>query len=214
MDVDNLKHRWQSLCKSIKINNSESLFEDIINRYNEPHRHYHTLSHITACLGQLDSIRYHLESPMIVELALWFHDIIYNPKRTDNEKQSAVYAADKLSNSNLEVDKINRICRLIDITKHPSTPETIDEKYIVDIDLGILGAPTDVYLQYTPQIRKEYAHVPNFLYKLGRRKLLKQFLKTDTIYHTEHYRNKLETTARTNIQEEILHLKQPMLRNI
>lgn len=206
MDIPGLNHRWLTLCKSAKINNAESLFEDIINRYNEPHRHYHTLSHITACLGQLDSIRYHLESPMIVELALWFHDIIYNPKRTDNEKQSAVYAADKLSNSILEVDNINRICRLIEITKHPSTPETVDEKYIVDIDLGILGAPTDVYLQYTAQIRKEYAHVPNFLYKLARKKFLKKLLKEDSIYNVDYFLDQLELNARSNIIQELIQL--------
>lgn len=112
---------------------------------------------------------------IFVEVALWFHDIIYDPKKNDNEKMSSEYAKAFLESINLAPDVISKIEHLIALTKHPSCPETCDEKYIIDIDLAILGLNKEHYDSYESSIRKEYGFVPTILYKRGRKKIKRRF---------------------------------------
>jgi len=95
----------------------------------------------------------------IVETAIWFHDIIYDPLRNDNEAMSVVYAKCFLKSIKIHDYEIAKTERLILLTKHPSDPLTEDEKYLIDIDLSILGAETALYDQYEKWIREEYAYV-------------------------------------------------------
>ncbi|MCK5812736.1 MAG: hypothetical protein KAH03_00690 [Cocleimonas sp.] len=203
MKQNNLKERWFALFNHSKMSSVELLFNSLVKNYNESHRYYHTLSHIHLCLEEYDEIKEDLNDSFSVEIALWFHDITYLPKENDNEEKSSIYAKNSLSKVDAERKLIKKVCNLIQSTKHPSCPKTLDEKYIVDIDLSIMGAPSEIYTRYSNQIRKEYSHVPDFLYSCGRKKFLNTLLTLKYIYHTEHFKNKYELTARENIRNEI-----------
>ena len=89
------------------------------------------------------------------------------------------------------------------LTKHPSQPVSSDEKYLIDIDLAILGSSREEYKLYTEQIRKEYSFVPMEAYKTGRKNLLSSFLQEDFIYSTEYFQVKLEEQAKVNLRKEL-----------
>lgn len=181
-------------------------FQKLVDRYSEKHRHYHNLSHVTACLKHLDEIAGRIVDLKTVEIALWFHDIIYDPKKNDNEKKSAEFAKAFLRSVNLASDVVLKIEHLVKLTKHPSKPETNDEKYLIDIDLLILAANVEDYDCYESSIRKEYRFVPSLLYKKGRKKILKSFAKSDRIYQTAYFYEKYENQAKRNIERAIINL--------
>ncbi|MBV1881344.1 MAG: hypothetical protein KUG82_06905 [Pseudomonadales bacterium] len=89
---------------------------------------------------------------------------------------------------------------------HPSQPVTADEKYLLDIDLSILGATPALYAEYETWIRKEYRYVPGFFYKKGRRKVLESFLAQPSIYLSADFKERNESAARTNLEKAILAL--------
>lgn len=201
-----MKLRWLSLFDSSDDRELVSALNVIVQRYGEKHRHYHTLEHVMSCLVQFDSVCDKLDDPRSVALGLWFHDVIYNPREKNNEALSAEFAGVLLSNLGERREVVEKVSNLITVTKHPSMPATEDEKYLVDIDLSILGSPVTAYQHYAEQIRQEYSHVPGDEYKKGRGAVLEAFLNQKSIYHTAFFRNKYELAARENMQAELRQL--------
>jgi predicted metal-dependent HD superfamily phosphohydrolase len=208
MEIRRLENRWMDLFSfaSETGNTIQKGFQKLVEKYSEKHRHYHNLIHVDACLKHLDEIADCIVDIKPVEVALWFHDIIYDPKKNDNEKMSAEYAKAFLGSVNLASDVILKIEHLVALTKHPSFPETNDEKYLIDIDLAILAANKEHYDRYESSVRKEYGFVPSFLYKRGRKKILMSFIKSDRIYWTEHFYKKYENQARRNLKRAMENL--------
>jgi predicted metal-dependent HD superfamily phosphohydrolase len=202
--MNDFKFRWRSLFP--KHSDREQLveaYELVMRHYAEPHRAYHTFEHISACLGHFDTIKDQLKNPLAIELAIWLHDVIYDPKAKDNEMKSAQLARELLCDTLLETDVIDQVCSLILLTEHPSTPKTLDEQYLLDIDLSILGSREDVYWKYEANVRQEYKSIPMFFYRRGRKKLLKSFLNEDHIYWTPQFHSLLEAQARINLVKAI-----------
>ncbi len=197
---------WLELFPAIPSDILQSEFSSLFKKYSETHRHYHTLEHIRACLKALDTHKHQINDSYSLALALWFHDVIYNPKKNNNEELSAVYACTVLIKLGVSKDVVKKVNDLILLTIHPSRPSSNDEKILIDIDLGILGAEQALYQSYSEWIRLEYAHVPLFLYKRGRKKLLRAFLDLDYLYHSDYYREHFENQARSNIQNELAKL--------
>jgi predicted metal-dependent HD superfamily phosphohydrolase len=210
MSISNLKDRWLSLSVISDKPLLDEMFNAIAERYAEPHRYYHNMEHIKSCLDLLDLIKGGLNNPEFVEMALWFHDVIYNPRKNDNEEQSALFAKELLSRIGAGSAIVNRVSNLILATKHPYCATIDEEQYIVDIDLAVLGASPIEYELYSEQIQKEYCHVPGLLFKRGRLKVLQAFLNQDAIYNTEYFYSKLENKARDNLEREIEFLKQEL----
>lgn len=212
-DVNNVLEsysaRWRSLFSAEHSGVVLSIFDDLVTRYSEEQRAYHTLTHIFECLSSLDRVRHLLNKPAEVELALWFHDVIYDSTRKDNEEQSAIYAANALQSIHIDVNSISRVVDLVRLTKHTSealVPLTNDEKFLLDIDLAILGAPPSIYDTYEKNIRIEYAHVPAIIFRYGRKKLLNKFLNKPRLYQTDYFYNALDTQARLNIRRALFSL--------
>lgn len=207
MILEKLKERWLFLLSG-RADQAliKGSFEDISRRYSEPHRHYHTLEHIASCLEYFDTVRGEINRAFQVELAVWFHDVIYDPEGKDNEYLSAEYLSSIYRNLGINKETCKEIESYIMLTKHPSFPKTLDEKYLVDIDLSILGSDRGTYNKYASSIRKEYSHVPSILYNLVRTEILKRFLKGKTIYQTEYFIRNLERKARENLQWEIRNI--------
>ena len=180
----------------------QGIYDDLAKRYGEPHRHYHDLRHVSRCLEELNEARGHADHPLEVELAVWFHDAVYDPRRSDNEEASARYAQKTLSRL-IHEEPLERVTSLILATKHSEPPGNNDEKLIADIDLAILGRPTKEYQEYEDGIRQEYGWVPEDRFKAGRAEVLARFLARERIYHTDHFREKYEENARANLSHSI-----------
>ena len=189
----------------------DRLWQDIVTRYGEPQRAYHTLNHIEQLLVQLENINHILSEPHITALALYYHDVIYDPTRSDNELRSAEFATDTLS-PYLSPEQYQQIHALIMMTANHQIDTLVasdkynDAAYLLDMDLSILGAPWTAYEQYAKAIRQEYKHVAADNYRDGRTAVLQGLLAHPKLYLTDHYYNQLETQARDNIKRELTSL--------
>lgn len=180
----------------------------LLQHYQQSHRHYHNISHIHACLTWFDQVKAQLKNPLAVELAIWFHDVIYDVRKSDNELQSGYYAVTALTNLGVSASLSQRVYELILLTQHPNKPDPRsvdmqDQALLLDIDLSVLGQAHNVYQVYETAIRAEYQHVPSWLYKFARQRLLKSFLKQPVIYHSSYFQEKFESQARLNIQSAL-----------
>ena len=169
--------------------------------YTEPHRHYHDLHHIGAMLAHLDDF---LPDDSTTELAIWFHDVIYDPRSPGNEAASARCFEDCLGQF-LDADLQADVTRLILATDY-SQPRTgkADEDFIRDLDLSILAADPADYQDYCAAIRREYSHVPENEFASGRQAVMRKFL-AGRIFFTEGFVG-LEAAARRNLEAELVRL--------
>lgn len=207
VDEDEFDESWLFLTDTLFGGPADELQQSMMSRYQEPARYYHNLQHLKECLQHFATYSHLATNADEVELALWFHDAIYDPHAKDNEEQSALLAVSELTKLNLSPDKINRIRDLILITKHTAQPQTADEALIIDIDLAILGASEERYNEYEVQIRQEYAFVEEPVFKSARKAILESFLNRETIYTTEEIRSRLEDQARVNLERAIKALE-------
>ena len=199
-----LHHSWQRAWAGIGARtDGQGTYEQLLARYSEPHRHYHTLQHLGECLAMFDSVRGLPEHPDEVELALWFHDAIYDTHRPDNEERSADWARAALREAGVANDAADRVHALIMATRHTANPVLPDEQLLVDIDLSILAAEQARFDEYEGQIRQEYAFVPRWLFRRKRRAILQGFLDRPSIYSTAHFKQALEQLARENLKQAI-----------
>lgn len=195
---------WHTLALSAE--NATAIQAKLLACYSEPHRHYHTLQHLTECLASLETVSNLAIHPAEVAIALWFHDAIYDVKRQDNELQSALWAKQTVIAYGAALDVAERIYALVMATRHRTRPQTVDEQLLVDIDLSIFGADTERFEEYECQIRQEYLWVPVEEFRTKRLAVLQEFLLRPEIYATPFFHEMLESRARENLQRSINHL--------
>ncbi len=175
-----------------------AIYDQLISAYAESSRAYHTLQHLEECLELLLLCPLNAEQRRLLELALCFHDAVYDAQAKDNEEQSAAWAEKPLSRLGLTVEAIAIICRLILVTKTHQAENEL-EAWMVDIDLAILGATPERYRQYELQIRQEYAWASDEVYATGRRALLQSFAGRDRLYQTAFFLKRFEERAGLNL---------------
>jgi len=205
-DQDFLHAQWVGLASRYASDPSaiESLFKSIVEHYSAKNRAYHNLSHIQSLLSLSESLPDKIQNRDALYFAVWFHDVIYDTKRSDNEEKSAEFAVEALAILGVPERTIAITREMILATKHHRSDDlSWDMKAFLDLDTSILGAPEEIYKEYSRAIRKEYSWVPGFLYRKGRMKVLNDFLDRESIYQTEEIGAKYETQARHNIAEEI-----------
>jgi predicted metal-dependent HD superfamily phosphohydrolase len=198
--------RWFELMVKLGIKKGADVYAALVSAYSEKHRYYHTGAHIDACLSHLDQVNQFAHHSVEVELALWFHDAIYKPRSSTNERDSANWCRDFLIANQVDQQVVERIGKLIMATCHNSPPSTKDELLVVDIDLTILGAREDIYKQFETDVRHEYRWVPGFIFRSKRKEILQSFLIRKRIYQHDYFYEKLEIQARNNLQEAIAQL--------
>lgn len=196
--------RWQAMWRRLGASAvDDSLFTRLVECYSEPHRSYHTMQHLKECFAHLENVRSSAERADEIELALWFHDTIYDTRRKDNEERSAERARDSVLAAGLSDDEARRVFELVMATQHSAVPVGRDAAVLVDIDLGILGSDAARFDEYETQVREEYSWVPGPLYRAGRRKILQEFVNRENIYSTEYFRVEYEARARSNIARSL-----------
>jgi predicted metal-dependent HD superfamily phosphohydrolase len=204
--VDELEHKWYHCWQDLPTDQTEldRVLKLIINAYTQPDRHYHNLTHIHQVLMTLDRFSGSIDNPIVVSLAGWFHDFIYDSQASDNELQSAKAAGELLTNLGLPCEQIDRVQELIMATQgHQIIADDLDRCIFLDADLAILGTEPDRYQAYSRSIRLEYSWISDLAYQAGRTRVLESFLQRDRLYYTEILFGELESIARQNLQAEI-----------
>jgi len=171
--------------------------------YTAPGRHYHNLQHIEDCLGALASVdNLSVVEREILEQAIWWHDLVYDPTRSDNEELSA-----RLAEQHIRPDLGQEVGRLIRLTKtHKVEPEDRLGAILISIDLSILGAQPARYDAYAAAIRKEFAHVSERDYRDGRARVLGQFAARPVIFPDAGFAAIYDRQARANLARELVSL--------
>jgi len=208
-NLERLRGRWLALWRGLGTGEGpvNEIYADLAARYDENGRYYHNFNHIARVLRAADQLSQHARDFTAVQLALWFHDVVYDPRAADNEEKSAAYAAAALQRLQLRPDTIDEVLRLILMTKtHAAAAGDVDGYVVLDADLAALGAEWPQYLQDGGNIRQEYAYVPEPAYRQGRRRVLAGFLQRERIFQTELLFATLEARARQNIAREMASL--------
>ena len=180
-----------------------ALLSDVLRRYREPQRKYHTLQHLDACFTHFAALSDLATHPEEVELALWFHDAVYEIRGKDNERLSADIARSALLGAGASEAAASRVHALVMASRHAALPQTPDEAIFVDVDLAILGAPAHEFDAYETQVRAEHISVPEPQLRSGRRIILQQFLARERIYQTARFHERFEARARANLARSI-----------
>jgi predicted metal-dependent HD superfamily phosphohydrolase len=199
VDTAALRASWSEAWRALGASADDALLAELLARYGEAQRAYHTLQHLGECLVHLARERDGAERPAEVALALWFHDAIYDVQRHDNEARSADWARQAALRAGLAPEVAERLHALVMATRHDVQPVGADARLLVDIDLAILGATPARFAEYERQIRIEYAHVPPAVFEPRRRQILGGFLARDPLYLTAPMRTRLEAAARANL---------------
>lgn len=185
---------------------------ELVERYGEPHRHYHTTTHVEAVLRDAAQLARELDlterERAVLALAACAHDVVYNTQPGMDEEASARWAHDHLLRAGLPGDAVERVAQLVLLTlDHKVNEDDVVGAALLDADLAILGTPRDVYDRYTAAVRGEFAAVPDDLWRLGRAHVLRSLQARPQLYLTAPARERWETAAQANLARELLTLE-------
>jgi len=209
--VDGLKARWRAHLQMLGNFSADLVgrtFDDLCASYSEPHRRYHTLAHLTSLFACLEHHAEEIGDPPRIAFATWYHDIVYDPRRGDNEAKSAERALKELADLGADGALRSHVMQLILATKdHTKGGRDYDDDIFLDADFAILGAPEAEYRQYVRDVRAEYAHVDDARWKAGRGAFLSKLAAGPRIFRTGVFEGEYAAQARTNIAWELKELE-------
>ena len=198
------REQWSRLWSAARLSgDSGAWYERLIASYSESHRRYHTLQHLSECLREFDSAKTEAYDAIALQLGIWFHDSVYNPRASDNEERSAELARECLKAGGAKSKLVTAVGGLVLDTKTHVISAHPDSALLIDIDLSILGQSKERFEEYERQIREEYAWVPGIIFKPKRGAILRRFLERPRIYNTEKFFTKYEQAARANIARSL-----------
>jgi len=177
---------------------------DLLDRWAEPQRRYHTLDHLVAVLNRVTELTAYCDDPDSVTLAAWFHDAVYRPDRSENEERSAHLAERALREAGLPDDRVAEVTRLVRLTiLHDPAPGDRNGEVLCDADLAVLAGDPAEYAAYAAAVREEYAFVPDELFRTGRADILLRLLDQPHLFRTPYGRTEWEPVARRNLATEL-----------
>ncbi|WKB54197.1 HD domain-containing protein [Eleftheria terrae] len=204
---------WQALCERLGLAGRASVGvgETLLAAWQRWPRRYHDASHLLACIRHWREAAAQCQDADAVALALWFHDAVYWPWSKHNERRSADWARRFIHHSGLPGPRAqelaDRVEALVMATQHHNGALQGDARWVVDIDLAILGQPSEVYDQFEAGVRSEYRWVPAAAYAGGRSRVLRSFLDRPHIYATATFQQRYEQAARANIERALARLQ-------
>ncbi len=195
--------RWAALCTRLGCPEVSAQFNAIAAAYAQPVRAYHTAQHIDECLNLLDGVAAQLQSPDDIELAIWLHDVVYDPQAKDNEARSAQWAAQWFAA--LAPVRLEQLTQRIMATQgHAPLPHDSDGQALLDIDLAILATSPERFAQYSQQVRHEYSFVETSLYEHKRREFFQHMAQRPQLYFHPALAQQLEPLASRNLAQALL----------
>lgn len=199
-----LLDRWIALAGA----ETRRLGAELVARYGEPHRRYHTREHLAAVLDLVEEWAGAAADADAVRLAAWFHDAVYDPERGDNEERSARLARRMLADTDLAAERAEEVARLVLLTKtHVPAADDANGQVLCDADLSILGSGPSGYAAYAAAVREEYSFVPDDVFAAGRAEVLSERLELPSLYSTPMARDRFEAAARRNLETELTLLR-------
>ncbi|MGQ4381992.1 HD domain-containing protein [Streptomyces sp. SAS_270] len=214
-DHDTLRDRWRITLTAARDGagrpDPSPYADNLLRRWSEPQRRYHTVEHLVAVLDRIDVLieveKEHAEDPEAVRLAAWFHDAVYLPERSTNEERSARLAERALPEAGLSPARTAEVARLVRLTvTHAPEPGDSNGAVLCDADLAILAAPATAYAAYTAAVREEYGFVPDEAFRSGRAAVLSQLLNLPRLFTTPYGAREWEPLARENLRTELARL--------
>ena len=194
---------WQILWQTLHLIPPANLLAELQTAYAQSQRYYHTQQHLQECLTLLTEVEHLAAQPAELALALYFHDAIYDHQAYDNEAKSAAWAERVLTQCHASLTLVQRIKQLIMATQHHQiAADDNDGQLLLDIDLAILGQEPTRFNEYEQQIRQEYLWVSEQDYRVGRAKVLTEFLQRKAIYQSDYFRKRFEQQARLNLSKQ------------
>ncbi|GAA2314561.1 hypothetical protein GCM10010149_77590 [Nonomuraea roseoviolacea subsp. roseoviolacea] len=183
---------------------------ELVARWSEPHRRYHTLDHLAAVLAAADELAGAAADPAAVRLAAWFHDAVYDGRPGWDEERSAQLAEARLPRCGVPPARVAEVARLVRLTAAHDrvAPGDANGEVLSDADLAVLGSPRrEDYDSYAARIRQEYAHVPDEPFRAGRAAVLERLLAAPRLYRTRAAYELWEERARANLRAELAALR-------
>jgi predicted metal-dependent HD superfamily phosphohydrolase len=201
---DELLARWEGTLPQ-----QQQMAVDLLARYAEPHRRYHTGHHLARVLRAVDELADNHDL-FLVRLAAWFHDAVYAipAGQLPNEEASARLALRDLSRAGLEQEDLTQVARLVRLTAtHTPGSRDPEGELLCDADLEILAASPQDYAAYTSAIREEYAAVPEVAFVAGRLEIMTSLVEGGDMFRTTKGRA-LTEAARVNVTAECAALRE------
>ncbi|WP_167454706.1 HD domain-containing protein [Micromonospora arborensis] len=186
--------------------------EQLLTRWREPHRHYHTVAHLTAVLDVVDQHAELADRVDVVRLAAWWHDAVYDPRAAGdaNERDSAALADSVLTGLGVPAPTVAEVRRLVLLTAgHEVAPGDTDGALLCDADLAVLATSPAAYERYAAAVRREYAHVPEPAFRAGRAAVLTGLLTLPALFRLPPLASRWEVPARDNVRRELAALTEP-----
>ncbi len=163
--------------------------------------YYHTWTHVCSLVSIYNNIIPKITLSPEAILAIYYHDVIYDPTRTDNEKKSADFAVSEMKGApQASLDKIRTI---IEGTKGHNNPIDKDMAFFLDMDLVMLGVSYETFMDVGCRIRREYSFVDDATFEMGRVAFFKKMLSRKCIYHTYQFYKLFEKQAQSNMKKYI-----------
>lgn len=184
---------------------ADAVFDEVQAYYSEPGRYYHTPNHIDHCLKQFDMAVAEIDDADAVEMAIWFHDLVFETNSNDNELRSARRFTE-LADESMDAGFKSKVYNLIMATAPPRQPKTNDEKFMLDIDLSSFGLPWDDFVRDSMAVRQESPQLSDADFFPGQRAFLESLFNREHFYFTEFFRSRIEEVARDNIQRHLKNL--------
>ena len=208
MDRRRFEQLWQRCSAGTDVARLGARFDEVQARYLESHRRYHTPVHIAHCLQQFDAASGLMDDANAVELAVWYHDVVYDLGVDDNEARSAELFA-RHGAGELSDQLIETVCELIMTTMHLcSVPATTDQAYLVDIDLSSFGLPREQFLRDSVAVREEFPDIPDAEFYPKQYEFLGALLSREHFCFTEFFLKRHEDQARENISSYLRELSE------
>jgi predicted metal-dependent HD superfamily phosphohydrolase len=200
VDRQRFKSLWERCRADGASGDPVRVFEELVRKYSEPGRYYHTPGHVDHCLRQFDFASSRMDDADAVEMALWFHDVVYEMDAADeeNERRSAELF-DELVGSDVAPGFRRTVCDLIMVTTHRRIPKTNDERFIIDIDLSSFGLPWDEFVRDSVAVRGEFPHLSDGEFFPKQKLFMKVLLNREHFCFTAFFRDRHERSARENI---------------
>lgn len=202
--ANKLRKNWTLLWNHLSLKgNSSKVFSHLSSLYNNPLRYYHNLNHIDHCLTEFSFVKNLAVNPDAIEMAIYFHDAVYDTHSKLNEETSADLTRKILLEAGANQNLITKVSNLILVTKHAQQVNDQNSKIIIDVDLSIFGQNRTIFDEYETGIRLEYSWFPEKEFNEKRVTILKSFLNRPKIYSTELFISKYEGLARKNLTYSI-----------
>ena len=196
---------WQELAGDSPTSRTE--WAAVVGAWSEPHRRYHDLAHLAAVLGIVEQLAAAAADPAAVRLAAWYHDVAYDPQRSDNEQVSAARARIGLLGL-VEEARVAEVERLVLLTAgHDPQPDDANGAVLCDADLAVLASPAPAYVAYASAVREEYGHLSDDAFTAGRIAVLEHLLALPALFRTPAAAEQWTAPARANLAAELSLLR-------